>query len=128
MSTPFPKEFYLHLVGGAFGGILLFKQGYSMAKILPLLRRLVGGVKWLARYVYPPPTQAEIDRAIENGMAWVRTQQNPDNGSWYWGRPERGPNPPEEPEMPNVGMTGFAVLHVMLLAFFVSFLALHLTQ
>lgn len=61
------------------------------------------------RYIYPPPTQEEINQAIEDGIAWVRSQQDPVTGAWYWGRPELGPYQPEEPEMPNVGMTGFAV-------------------
>lgn len=68
-------------------------------------------VNWdgYARYTYPPPTQDEVNQTIESGIDWVRTQQNPDNGAWYWGRPERGLNQPEEPEKPNVGMTAFSL-------------------
>jgi len=42
-----------------------------------------------------PPTQAEIDAAIDAGMAWLAAQQNSD-GSWGWGY--------------QVAKTGFAVL------------------
>jgi branched-chain amino acid transport system substrate-binding protein len=47
------------------------------------------------------PTQEAIQQAIDDGLAWLRSQQHGD-GSWYWGNPG-------EAEYPNVGMTGLAV-------------------
>ena len=50
---------------------------------------------------YPVPIQDAINQAIDNGLAWLHTQQQSD-GAWYWAQPG-------EPEQPNVGMTGFAL-------------------
>lgn len=47
------------------------------------------------------PTQEAINQAIDDGLAWLRSQQHGD-GSWYWASPG-------EEERPSVGMTGLAV-------------------